>query len=313
MNEAVIGEHAAISSEAWVLSGVASLVLIPLFFGYWELKQGRRYNSPSLIADGTQFRADILGSSIVFIDLLGQNFGIPLDGIASIIIAVFIVYAAWSLLKNGMRVLLDASVNNEILHKIRTIIQDEPSVQMLKSLTGRNSGRFIFIEATIAVRVNSLEKAHQLSEHIEQSVRKNVPNIDRLLIHCEPEIKGFLRYVIPLDDRDGSISEHFGQALYFMLVDIDNNEKKIMRQEIVANPYRSEEKARGIKVAKFLLGFKPDVVMARELLAEKGPGYAFSDAGIKTLQIETSSLSDLLNQLILAKNIENFIGPDSRT
>ena len=194
-----------------------------------------------------------MGSSIVFIGLLGQLLGFPLDRIAAGIVALFIVYAAWGLLVSSMRVLLDASVSYEILEKVRSLIQAEPAVRAVQNLVGRNSGRYIFVEATITVRTTDLKKAHLVSEKIEQAIKSAVPNIDRVLIHCEPETKTQLRYAVTLSNREGQISEDFGKSPYFALVDIDKQTKNVVRQEIVTNPYREVEKGRGIKV-----GVPPD-------------------------------------------------------
>jgi cation diffusion facilitator family transporter len=298
--EAISGRTSAGSYSSWVLAVVAIFVLFPFFFGRYELNAGKRYNSPSLIADGSQFRADVLGSSIVFIGLLGQLFGFPLDRIAAGIVALFIVYAAWGLLVNSMRVLLDASVSYEILDKVRSLILAEPTVSTVQNLAGRNSGRFIFVEATITVRTTDLKKAHLISEKIEQAIKSAVPNVDRVLIHCEPETKTQLRYAVTLSNPEGQISEDFGKSSYFALVEIDSKQKRVIRQEIVANPYRDVEKGRGkgIKIAEFLLTYKPDVVIARENLAGKGPGYALDNAGTEIRQTEAKSLDELLSQLI---------------
>ena len=296
VSEAVSNKAVLVPYGGWVLAIVAILILVPFFFGRYELKAGRKYNSPSLIADGSQFRADVLGSSIVFIGLLAQLFGFPLDRIAAGIIALFIVYAAWGLLVSSIRVLLDASISYDVLEKIRSIIQAEPAVRAVQNLVGRNSGRFIFVEATITVRTTDLKKAHLVSEKIEQAIKSTVPNVDRVLIHCEPETKTQVRYAVTLSNREGQISKDFGKSFYFALVDIDSKQKTVVRQEIVANPYRDVEKGRGIKIAEFLLTYKPDIVIARESLAGKGPGYALTDAGTETIQTEAQSLDESLNQ-----------------
>ena len=52
-----------------------------------------------------------------------------------------------------------------------------------------------------------------------------------------------------------------------------------MKREAIDNPHLGLEKSKGIKVAQFLLGYKPDVIITREKLSGKEPGYAFVDAG----------------------------------
>lgn len=300
--EAITGEATTVAYGGWVLGVVGALILIPFFFGRYEVNIGKKANSPSLVADGSQFKADVLSSAIVFIALIGQRFGVPLDRIAAVVIAVFIGRAGWGLLSGSMKVLLDASIDRSTLEEIQSVIKTEPAVSTVEDVTGRNSGRYLFVEANVTLRVSDLEKAHLVSKHIESKIKKTVPNVDRVLIHYEPQRRNRLRYAIALTDPQGGISEHFGESPYFALVDIDIREKRVQRQELVANPHLDLTKGRGIKVAGFLLSYKPDVVVAKESLSGKGPGYAFADAGVETIQTEINSLRELVDQLVPGSN-----------
>jgi cation diffusion facilitator family transporter len=296
--EAIKGNPTAFSYEGWVLAAVAALIPVPLLFGSYEVRIGKKVNSPSLIADGSQFKADVLTSSLVFLALLGQRFGLPLDRIAAIIIAIFVVKAGWGILVNGMRVLLDASVDTPTLEKIRAAIEAEPAVSAIKAVTARNSGRYLFVEVNVALRIIDLKKAHQASERMEKKIRETVPHVDRVLIHYEPQIRTKIRYAIPLADAIGEISIHFGEAPFFGLIEIDLEQKAVFRQEVISNPYKDLTKGRGLKVAEFLLGRKPDVILTRESLSGKGPGYAFAEAGVETVQIEAESLEKIIEDLL---------------
>ncbi len=298
VREAITGEMVAVPYGGWVLGVVGALILVPFLFGRYEVSVGKKVNSPSLIADGSQFKADVLSSSVVFFALIGQRFGLPLDRIAAAVIALFIVRAGWGLLANSMRVLLDASIDQGTLEQVRLVIMAEPAVSGVQDVTGRNSGRYFFVEAVVTLRISDLERAHSVSERIEDRIRKTVPNVDRVLIHYEPQSKTQLRYAVALTSTQGKISQHFGESHYFALVDVDFKEKKVQRQEIVANPHLDLIKGKGIKVAEFLLSYKPDVIVARENLSGKGPGYAFAEAGVETIQTEAKSLDEFLDQLI---------------
>jgi cation diffusion facilitator family transporter len=296
--QAIQGETATVPYGGWVLVVVGALIVVPYLFSRYEIKVGKAYNSPSLIADARQFRADVLSASIVFFALLGQYFGVPLDRIAAGVVALFIAYAGWGLLSSSMRVLLDASIDRETLAQIRSIIEAEPAVGSVKDMTGRNSGRYIFVEATVTFRVSDLTKAHQISQRIEDKIKETRCCVDRVLIHYEPEAKTQLRYAVPLSDSRGEISQHFGESPYFALVDVDTRTNKVIRQEVMENPHLTLKKGKGIKVAQFLLGQKPGIVVTRENLTGKGPGYAFADAGVETRKTKIRDVDELLNQLL---------------
>jgi cation diffusion facilitator family transporter len=295
--EAVTGESHPLYGD-WILFVVAALVPVPFLFGLYEVRAGTAANSPSLVADGRQFKVDSFTESIVLFALIGQYLGFPLDRVAALIIAVFVVREGWDILKNGMRVLLDASVDAPTLEKIRDAIEAEPTVSSVKDVIARNSGRYLFVEAVVILRVTDLKRAHQASERIEKNIRENVPYVVRVLIHYEPQSKTRVRYAIPLADTKGEISRHFGEAPYFALADIDVEQKSVARQEVLANPYMDLAKGRGLKVAEFLLSHKPDVVASRESLTGKGPGYVFAEAGVETMQTDAGYLNDLKDQIV---------------
>lgn len=298
--EAVRGEAMPISYQGWVLYAVAAIIPLPYLFGSFQIKVGERTGSPSLIADGVQHKADVLTTSLVFLALIAQSVSLPLDRIAAAIIALAIIKEGWGILVAGMRVLLDASVDVPTLERIRALILEAPEVVSIKELMARNSGRYLFVQANLTLRVADLKRAHLASERIESRIRKEIPQVDRVQIHYEPIVGSRRRYAAPLADMRGTLSKHFGESAYFALVEMDFEEMKLLRQEIVANPHKDLSKGKGLKVAQFLLGFKPDVVFSRESLEGKGPGYAFAEAGVETAQTDVETLEELVAGLLEA-------------
>ncbi|HUS74505.1 MAG TPA: cation diffusion facilitator family transporter [Methanothrix sp.] len=299
--EAVLGEAEPIHYPGFVLYVVAVIIPLPYLFGSFEIRVGKQTGSPSLIADGVQHKADVLTSSLVFLALIAQSVALPLDRIAAAIIALIIVREGWEILVAGMRVLLDASVDAKTLEKIRALIMEAPEVASLKELMARNSGRYLFVEASLIFRVTDLKRAHLASQRIEAKIRRELPNVDRVLIRYEPQVQTSLRYAVALQDARGTLGEHFGESLYFAMVEIDLQEMKLNKQEIVANPYKDMAKGKGLKVAKFLLTYKPDVIFVKESLIGKGPGYAFAEAGVETSETGAKTLEELINSLLVAK------------
>lgn len=296
--EAVRGEAMPINYQGWVLYAVAAIIPLPYLFGSFQIKVGERTGSPSLIADGVQHKADVLTSSLVFLALIAQTVSFPLDRIAAAIIALAIIKEGWGILVAGMRVLLDASVDAPTLERIRALILEAPEVVSIKELMARNSGRYLFVQANLTLRVADLKRAHLASERIVSRIRKEIPQVDRVQIHYEPIVESRRRYAAPLADMGGRLSRHFGESAYFALVEMDFEEMKLLRQEIVANPHKDLSKGKGLKVAQFLLGFKPDVVFSRENLEGKGPGYAFAEAGVETAQTDVETLEVLVAGLL---------------
>jgi cation diffusion facilitator family transporter len=296
VHEALLTSPRETAVSFWMLAGVLLSAIIPLAFSHFELKAGRRANSPSLMADAQEFRAHIFSSGVVFAALLGQLFGLHLDRWAALFVAVFILKTGWELLRDGMRVLLDASLDASTLSQVRQIFQNDPLVEQVKSLTGRNSGRYRFLEAEVRLRVNDLEKAHTISQRIEQTIRDSIPHVDRVMIHYEPVIPSHMRYAFPLATSDGKLSGHFGRAPYMALVTTRLVDGAIENYEVMRNPYCEEEKAKGIRVAEWLVSRKVDRIMLKEDLRGKGPEYVFANAGVEMVDTPSDTLDEALER-----------------
>ncbi len=293
-HDAIFAPTRLATVDPWMLGGVVLATAIPLVFSHFELRAAQEANSPSLIAEAKEYRTHVFTSGLVFAALLAQRFNFPLDRVAALVIVVAIGKTGWDLLSDGMRVLLDASLDADTILRIREIITAEPTVAELKWVTGRNAGRFRFVEAEVTLRVRDLEKAEAATWHIETQIRQAVPYVERVLIHAEPMERTYLRYAVPLADPGGTISEHLGEAPYFALVMVRLADGDIEEQQVVANPHKDLERAKGIRVAEWLVAQKADVVLLKESLRGKGPVYVFGDAGMEMRETEATTLSEAL-------------------
>ncbi|MGB3904388.1 MAG: cation diffusion facilitator family transporter [Anaerolineae bacterium] len=295
--EALLAPATEVIAEWWMLLGVGLTVLIPFLFGRYELRVGRATNSPSLVADARHFQIDVLSSAIVFVSLGASALGLPVDRIGALLIVPIIAKSGWDLMIDGMKVLLDASLDAETLTQVRDIIESYPGVARVKSVVGRNSGRYRFLQADIEVRTTDLEKAYRVSEQLEEAIGSEVSNVERVVIHYEPRAKTSFIYGVPLEDADGKVSEHLGKAHYFARVELRAEDGALLRQEIMANPHVELEKQKGIEVAKMLVSQAVDVLLVKESLEGKGPSYVLADAGVETRITRADTLSQVLAEL----------------
>ena len=276
----------------WMLVGVAVALVIPLVFSRYELRAGRAANSPALIADAREYRVHVFTTGVVLASLLSQWFGLPLDRVASLVVVVAITKTGWDLLVDGMRVLLDASLEPETLEGIRKVIADDPRVAEVRWVTGHNAGRFRFAEAGVTLRVSDSQRMGDTTARIEERIRETVPHIERVLVHPEQAERSALLYGAPLADPDGTLSEHFGEAPYFGFPLVRQVDRAIVEQHVLANPHQNEEKAKGIKVAEWLVAQKVDTVFLKESLQGKGPEYVFDDAGVAMQLTSAGTLTE---------------------
>ena len=282
----------------WFTSGTIATLL----FGGYVLRVGRKTESPTLMAEGKHRQVDVLSSVVVLLSIVIQffevdfrPFGVSIDQIAAGIVLIFIVHTGWELLSDGMRVLLDASIDFETLRRIRAIIEEEPLVAEVNSLTGRNAGRFRFLETSVLLRTDNLQKAHRISKKLEEEILRLVPHVEHVMIHYEPISRENIRLTIPLDLGGHNISSHFGKSPLFKIVDFRLADRTVRDEKVVENPYDQLESARGIRVAEWLTEQSVDEIIVTEDIGKKGPGYVLSDAGVKIHVVPTKDLEEALS------------------
>ncbi len=143
-------------------------------------------NSQALEADALHFSSDILSSAVVLAGLVFVSWGIAwADAVAGIAVALLVGYAAFSLGKKTIDVLIDAAPEG-IAEKIEEIASTIEGVIKVDKLRVKPTGPQIFIEMAVCVnRTLSVEKVQAISSNIEQKMREEFP-VGDITINCRP-------------------------------------------------------------------------------------------------------------------------------
>jgi cation diffusion facilitator family transporter len=276
--------------------GVGVTLIVTYLFSRYEIRVGKSVGSPSLVADGEHIRTDMFSTIVVLISLGGQYFGWSLDKVAAVIVTGFIAHAGWGILFEGVKVLLDASLDRETLKRIREILLEQGTVEEIRSLTGRNSGSYKFIETELVMNVRDLERAHAVSTQIEQNIKEQIQNVDHVLVHYEPIRKETITFAVMVDDRDGKISDAYGKAPYIAMATKHLQTGEVLGQKIIENPFVSQDTGKGITLSEFLVEQGVDVVFTRTPFHGKGPEYVFADANVEIQIADETELENLLRK-----------------
>ncbi len=280
------------------IASVICTIIITFGYSRYATRVGTEINSPSLIADAKHIGVDMFASAMVLIVLLSSFAGVTLDRISAFIIVAIIAWSGGKILIDGIRVLLDASLDYNTLSIAEKLILAEPQVMEVKHLMGRNSGRYKFIEADIFLKTHELDRAHFIANRIESNIKSQIKNVDRVLIHYEPSQKENFIYAVPLQyATQQRISHHFGEAPYFGLITVRMKDKKAIEQKVIENPFTQVEHGKGILVAEFLNKHLIDVVITKESFEGKGPYYVFSNAAVDNLITQEETVENALKSL----------------
>ncbi len=91
-----------------------------------------------------------------------------------------------------------------------------------------------------------------------------------------------------LDADRQTISKHFGEAPFFRLVTVHSSDLMVTVDTTLSNPFMNAEKAKGIKVANWLLESGLNLMIVRQDLAGKGPGFVLGNADCEVLVVSES-------------------------
>ncbi|HEY7385337.1 MAG TPA: cation diffusion facilitator family transporter [Beijerinckiaceae bacterium] len=156
------------------------------------IRQGRRYRSPALLADGRHLLSDVISSAGVLVGVgLAAVTGLAvLDPILAALVALNILWSGWGLLKASVGGLMDEAAPPHMLARIRELISHnaEGAIEAHDVRT-RHAGRRTFIDFHLVVDGDmSVARAHDICDRIESGIRAEIDDA-LITIHVEPEAK----------------------------------------------------------------------------------------------------------------------------
>lgn len=156
----------------------------------YEYRQGRRLASDILVSDSLHTRADIFTSLSVIATLIAVKLGFPLvDPVATLLISVFIAYAALTIIRQSSRVLCDTVAAD--VKRITDIVLSIRGVKTCHKIRSRGRGDDIYLDLHVQVDPDMhVGEAHRISYAIEEAIKKGIPEVADVLVHIEPKEKG---------------------------------------------------------------------------------------------------------------------------
>lgn len=184
------GEMLPSPGKVALVAAVASIVLKEWAYCF-TVKVGKRCQSEAVVANAWHHRSDALSSVGTMIGiggaiLLGNRWTV-LDPLASIVVSVFIVRAAWQLMMESMKELTEASLSDEDEAVIMHIAASEPGVSEVHNLRTRRVGNRIAIEMHARMLGSTpLVEAHLHATAIEHRIKEHFGPDTLVSIHLEP-------------------------------------------------------------------------------------------------------------------------------
>jgi ferrous-iron efflux pump FieF len=176
-------ENGAIGVGVMAFSILLTLALVQ--FQHYVV---RKTGSVAITADSLHYKSDLLiNASIIVALVLSTQLGWhALDPIFAIGIAIYILSAAWKIVRNSFDMLMDREFSDGDRERIRGIALDHAEVREMHDLRTRSSGTSSFIQLHLELDGEmTLMRAHDIADEVEAKIRAAFPTAD-VIIHQDP-------------------------------------------------------------------------------------------------------------------------------
>ena len=156
---------------------------------YWYTRYyAKKIDSSALMADAWHHRSDAFSSIGALIGIGASRLGYPvMDSIASLVIFVFIVKAAFDIFKDAIDKMVDHSCDEEIEKQIYECVMKNENVMGIDLLQTRVFGNKIYVDVEIQADASyTLQKAHDIAEAVHDDIEESFPKVKHIMVHVNP-------------------------------------------------------------------------------------------------------------------------------
>ncbi len=179
------------NAPGWTAFGAALVSIIVKEALYqWTMRVGKRVRSSAVVANAWHHRSDSLSSIPVAVAVLGTKIYPQLtflDHLATLVVGIFILQAAWMILWPAMNQLVDRGATEEEQRQLRELVSKIPGVHDLHALRTRHIGPGLQVDLHVLVDPDlSVREGHVIAGKVKKQLVDGHPDVVDVLIHIEP-------------------------------------------------------------------------------------------------------------------------------
>ena len=157
---------------------------------YFLSSVAKKTDNMVIKADALHYKTDLFSNGAVLMALVLISYTAEqlIDPILGILIAIYMIYSAIPIIKEGILMLLDAALDPADIDKITDTLDAEKAITDYHYLQTRESGSHIFVSVHAVFNIStSLYDAHLVSDSIEDKIKALFPEkITHVLVHMDP-------------------------------------------------------------------------------------------------------------------------------
>ena len=188
-NNIIQGNYSDLQVPGVLALGAAIISIICKELMYWYTRfYAKKLDSSALMADAWHHRSDAFSSIGALVGIIGARIGFTImDSIASLIIFLFIIKAAYDIFKDAIDKMVDHSCDKETEKEIYYFIKSNNNVIDIDLLKTRVFGNKIYVDVEIQIDSSyTLKKAHDIAEEIHNDVERKFIKVKHIMIHINP-------------------------------------------------------------------------------------------------------------------------------
>ncbi len=152
-----------------------------------SIREGRRSNSPTLLASARDHRADVVSSLVALAGIFIARMGYPqFDAIAGILIGVYILYLSYEPVRDNTAILMQAAPP-DIAPKAAQIAREIEGIRDVNQVRVQPLGGSYRMDMSVQVNGKlTVDEAHGLAHTAEAQILAQLSNVTEVYVHVEP-------------------------------------------------------------------------------------------------------------------------------
>ncbi|MDR1375736.1 MAG: cation diffusion facilitator family transporter [Holosporaceae bacterium] len=173
-------------------TGLGILVMVISCLAVYNLLYFQRYvvvKTGSLLirGDSLHYLSDFLMNISIIVSLILSQFFLYVDVLCGMTVGGYVLYNAFSVIKNAIMDLIDEALPTKIQKQIMKIVESTDGVKSVKILKTRSAGMKKYVESRVIVSGEmSLREANSISQSIESKIKRMFEKVD-VIIKVEPQ------------------------------------------------------------------------------------------------------------------------------
>ena len=148
-------------------------IIVTYMLVKYLLEVAKKTDNIVIKSDALHYQTDLWSNAAVLVALaLVYLTGLSvIDAVIGLGIGAYIIYSAYEIIVDGVEILLDKSLDEEVVGEIRKIIGENSEITSYHWLKTRTDGTINFVEFHMVLRPNMLLlEAHRIADEVEDKI-----------------------------------------------------------------------------------------------------------------------------------------------